>query len=152
MSDQMKENDQAKVSDQIKKIILQLLLAVFTLATTNSVRVSGEFIIKSITADKRGFFTVIFTNTAENAKINTLRLETRHLHVAIEQGKRLRLSAEVSKWRGNMVEAKQILVFVPTASSHTPIWLLSRHSSSDKKLQGAKYLDMHAPQSDFLVL
>ena len=136
----------------MKKFILQLLLAIITLATTNSVRVSGEFVVKSITADKQGFFTVIFANTAKDAKVNMLRLETRHLHVAIEQGKRLRLSAEVGKWRGNIVEARQILVFVPTASSHTPIWLLSRHSSNDKKLQGAKYLDMHAPQSDFLVL
>ena len=136
----------------MKKIILQLLLAIITLATANSVRVSGEFVVKSITADKRGFFTVIFANTVKDAKVKTLRLETQHLHVAVEQGKRLRLSAEIGKWRGNIVEARQVLVFVPTASSHTPIWLLSRHSSSDQKLQGAKYLDMHAPQSDFLVL
>ena len=136
----------------MKKFILHLSLAIITLATANNIRVSGEFIVKSITTDKQGFFTVIFANTAKNAKINTLRLETRQLHVAIEQGKRLRLSAEVGKWRGNTVEARQILVFVPTASSHTPIWLLSRHGSDDQKLQGARYLDMHAPQSDFLVL
>lgn len=136
----------------MKKFILQLFVAMITLATANAVRVSGEFVVKSITADKQGFFTVIFTNTSKSAKIGTLRLETRHLHVAIEQGKRLRLSAEIGKWRGNVVEARQILVFVPTASSHTPIWLLSRHNTGDKKLQGAKYLDMHAPQSDFLVL
>ncbi len=132
------------------------LLSLLLLAAQNApravlLRVGGEFKVKSIhqTAD-RGF-TITFASTDRTAQVQEIRLTSAYLHVSVEEGKVVRLSAEVAARRGRVVEADQVLLFLPTANSYLPVWLLSRTAPALSALKGAKYIDMHAPQSDFLL-
>ena len=119
-------------------------------ANSTLVRVGGEFRVKSIKKIDGGFV-ISFTSTDRKAQVQEVRLESAYLHVSVEAGKVLRLSAEVATQNGRVVEAKQVLLFLPTAGAYLPVWLLSRSAPSLSGLQGARYLDMHAPQSDFLL-
>lgn len=113
-------------------------------------RVGGEFRVESLLSSNSGFV-VTFASTDAKAKIKKIRLESNQVHVSVEEGKVLRLSAEVLSLRDGIAEASQVLLFLPTAGSYLPVWLLSRHKPSLSNLNGARYLDMHAPQSDFLL-
>lgn len=128
-----------------------LLLGAQNNTSTKLVRVGGEFKVKSIQKTKDHSFVVTFASTDSQAKVQEIKLESTYLHVSVEEGKVLRLSAEVATQQGRVVEAKQILLFLPTASSYLPVWLLSRSAPALSDLKGAKYIDMHAPQSDFLL-
>lgn len=135
---------------------LLMLASLFLLGAQHNtkpklVRVGGEFKVKSIqkTADRN--FVITFASTDNKAKVQEIILESAYLHVSVEEGKVLRLSAEVAAQRGRVVEARQILLFLPTANSYLPVWLLSRSAPALSDFKGAKYIDMHAPQSDFLL-
>ena len=128
-----------------------LLLGAQNNTSTKLVRVGGEFKVKSIQKTQDHSFVVTFASTDSQAKVQEIKLESTYLHVSVEEGKVLRLSAEVASQQGRVVEAKQILLFLPTANSYLPVWLLSRSAPALSDLKGAKYIDMHAPQSDFLL-
>ena len=116
----------------------------------NIERVGGDYFIKSIDGNDSGFVTT-FAAVNPTGRFDTIRLESRHIHVAVKVGQRLRISAEVVGGTVRDAEASQVLVFIPSRNGETPVWLLShRHPSLD--LKGARYLEMHAPETDFTVL
>ena len=132
-------------------LISLLLLGAQNNTAAKLMRVGGEFRVKSIQQTKDHSFVVTFASTDSKAKVQEIKLESTYLHVSVEEGKVLRLSAEVATQQGRIVEAKQILLFLPTSSSYLPVWLLSRSAPTLSDLKGARYIDMHAPQSDFLL-
>ena len=138
----------------MKKLLVLASLAL--LAAQNNtgaelVRVGGEFRVKSIEKTQERGFLITFTSTDRKAQVQEITLDSAYLHVSVEEGKVLRLSAEVASQRGSTVAARQILLFLPTPGSYLPVWLLSRSAPALSDLKGAKYIDMHAPQSDFLM-
>ena len=138
----------------MKNIITFLLLTfVSDVYATDSRRIGGKFVVQSVKANKAsagGGYTVVFKNNSPDTQIKKIVLETNYVHVGVEVGKTLRLSAEFNSLQKGVAKAKQVLVFLPTAKSHSPVWLLSKQQSLSK-LTGAKMLDMHAPQSDYLL-
>lgn len=132
-------------------VALSILLGIEVSAEDTRIeRVGGEFRVESLRPDNSGFI-VTFESTDPKADIKKIRLESNQVHVSVEEGKVLRLSAEVLSLRNGVVEAGQVLLFLPTAGSYLPVWLLSRHKPGLSSLNGARYLDMHAPQSDYLL-
>ena len=117
-------------------------------------RVGGQYLVKSIdrldseTGD--GPFVVIFESETPTGKYDLLRLESDHVHVGISPGQKLRLSAEILKADGKSAEVGQVLLFLPERSGPMPVWLLSR-KNTHRDLNAAKFIEMHAPQSDFRV-
>ncbi len=136
-----------------KLLVLASLLLLGTQDNPSAklVRVGGEFKVKSIVKTKELGFVVTFVSTDRKAQVQKITLESSYLHVSVEEGKVLRLSAEVAAQQGNVVEARQILLFLPTPTSYLPVWLLSRSAPALSDLKGARYIDMHAPQSDFML-
>lgn len=89
---------------------------------------------------------------AENpGRFSRLVLYTDHLHAGFDTGDRLRLSAEIHKDHGDWAEVSQVLLFLPARDTTVPVWLLSRNVRFGG-LHGARYLEMHAPTSDYIVL
>ena len=138
----------------MKKLLVSASLALLAAQNNTSaelVRVGGEFKVKSIEKTEDRGFLITFTSTDRKAQVQEITLDSAYLHVSVEEGKVLRLSAEVASQQGSTVAARQILLFLPTPGSYLPVWLLSRSAPALSDLKGAKYIDMHAPQSDFLM-
>ena len=100
--------------------ILLMLASLSLLGTQNNasaklVRVGGEFRVKSIQKTKDRGFVITFASTDSKAQVQEITLESTYLHVSVEEGKALRLSAEVTAQQGRVVTARQILLFLPTA-------------------------------------
>lgn len=112
-------------------------------------RVEGRFKVKTI---KRldSYYRLVFENIDRTAKTKHLTLDTNYVHIGVERGKVLRLSAEVRASDNDGNEIKQVLLYLPKEGSHSPVWMLSR-SHPQMKFTGARLLDMHAPQSDYLL-
>ncbi len=120
-------------------------------AKTTTVRVGGNYKVKKIERLKDSSFLVIFESTETTGRADVIRLESDHIHMGVSEGQVLRISAEVTADKGKVVEAQQVLLFLPQIEGPMPVWMLSRHSRSESDLNGASYLEMHAPQSDFLI-
>jgi hypothetical protein len=117
-------------------------------------RVGGNYSVKEIKMKKSGTTVVIFEAEVKNGRADYIVLETDHIHVGIEEGQVLRLSAEVewkSESEGVKVKADQVLLFIPRQGGAVPVWLLSKKGRR-KNLRGSSYLKMHNPQSDFVIL
>lgn len=129
-------------------LLAQQRLKIETPAVT---KIGGLYKVTSIRKQADDHFVVEFTSTQKSGKYDVLVLESDHLHVAVEEGKELRLSAEVLKEGKNKTEVAQVLLFLPQGDTHVPIWLLSRHAPNSE-LRGSRYIEMHAPTSDYLIL
>ena len=114
-------------------------------------RVGGTFVVSDISKKPDGTFVVEFKSDHPTGRIATVHLESDHVHFAVDVGSKLRISAEILSVNGNIAEASQVLVFIPSRQGHTPVWLLSKRASRFE-LNGAKLIEMHAPQSDFQIL
>lgn len=114
-------------------------------------KIGGVYKVTKIQKNRDGHFVVEFTSLQKTGKFDVLVLESDHLHVAVEEGKELRLSAEVLKESPKRTEVAQVLLFLPHGDTHVPVWLLSRHAP-DRDLRGSRYIEMHAPTSDYLIL
>ncbi len=113
-------------------------------------RVGGVYFVKSLDRQEDGTFIVMFESETATGKYDLLKLESEHVHIGVQPGQKLRLSAEILSSQGNTSEVAQVLLFIPGAGGPTPIWMLSKKNAS-RDLNGARYLEMHAPQSDFRV-
>lgn len=111
--------------------------------------VEGQFKVKTIER-RYGYHRLVFENVDRTATTKRLTLDTNYVHVGVEKGRVLRLSADVSAAGNASREIKQVLLYLPQDGSHTPVWMLSR-SHPQMKFTGARLLDMHAPQSDYLL-
>ena len=115
-------------------------------------RVGGQYRIQKIEKLGDEDFRITFQSEAPSGRADTLVLRSDHIHVAVQEGLSLRLTAEVVKDQGPILEVTQVLLFLNHRDyGTTPVWLLSKqHVTRD--FRGARWLEMHAPQADFLIL
>ena len=114
-------------------------------------RVGGNYLVKEIKRTKKGSLLVTFESVVKNGKADFIRLDSDHIHVGVEEGQTLRISAEISKGAGKIVDANQILLFLPRAEGPVPVWLLSKKGRKGS-LRGSSYLKMHDPKSDYVIM
>ena len=117
-------------------------------------KIGGEFVVSEIKRMNSGFFEVTFTSALTDLKPSTLKLVSDHVHIRLEKGLKLRISAEVAEVKGNTGLLKQVLLFMPQSSDEShilPIWMLSSVYPT-KSLKGARYIEMHAPTADYQVM
>lgn len=112
-------------------------------------RVGGVYSIARIDKVEGGGFRIEFHNDEVKGRFQTLKLESDHVNMGVSVGQKLRLSAEVLKEKGNEAEVSQVLLFLPHAEGPVPVWLLSKKGG---ELRGARYLEMHAPTTDYQIL
>jgi hypothetical protein len=113
-------------------------------------RVGGDYRIESIQRHDDGTFTVMFQAIVPTGKFDRIRLDCAHLHLGVKEGDVLRISAEILTAAGAEAQASQVLVFVDTQQGPAPVWLLSNKVST-KELNGARYLEMHLPATDYMI-
>ena len=112
-------------------------------------RVGGVYRVESIKKKNDSSFLIEFKSIEPNGDYDILRLESDHVHVGVSVGMQMRLSAEILKEFSSYVEVSQVLLFFKRGASTVPVWLLSKKSG--RGLRGARYLEMHAPTSDYVV-
>lgn len=117
---------------------------------TQVLRVGGDYLVKKITQRPGGGFVIDFAAKVPSGKFDTLRLESDHVHVSVQEGQTLRISAEIAEVRNDVASVSQVLIFVPNVGGPVPVWLLSSRGSP-MDLRGSKYLEMHNPLSDFTI-
>ncbi|MEZ4742550.1 MAG: hypothetical protein R3B45_08895 [Bdellovibrionota bacterium] len=113
-------------------------------------RVGGNYVVREINRTDNSVV-VVFESVVKNGHADLIRLESDHIHIGIEEGQTLRISAEVSSSTDKEVDASQVLLFIPQAEGSVPVWLLSKEGRK-KSLQGSSYLEMHDPRSDYAIL
>ena len=129
--------------------VLAALLTPFA-ASAEPVRVGGDYKVTQI--DKvEGGFVVEFQSTTPSGKFDTLRLTSDHVHVAVKVGQQIRLSAEILTETGNSAEVSQMVIFLPSVQGHVPVWLLSNKAPAQER-PAAKYLEMHNPLNDYVIM
>lgn len=116
-----------------------------------SMRVGGDYEISEINRTASGF-RVVFTSQTKGVKFNRLILDTQHIHIGLNKGDKLRLSADVMKETNDTATINQVMIFLQTQEGKTPIWLISKHQSKFDLLRQNDLLKMHSPQSDYLLL
>jgi hypothetical protein len=114
-------------------------------------RVGGTYKVTEINELKDGAYEILFESTEKSGRFDQLRLESDHIHVAVELGSVLRLSAEILKDGGVKADVAQMVLFLPNPKGATPVWMLSNKATSHD-LRATKYLDMHVPLNDYSVL
>ena len=125
-------------------------------ATVQYERVGGEYKVSSIEKLPEGSFRIIFQAVSKTGQFDTLALDSDHVHVAVEEGTVLRLSAEVVQNSGQVatdetVDVSQVVLFFNSPSGRVPVWLLSNKIPS-KDLRATDFLKMHVPLNDYFVL
>ncbi len=136
---------------------LWLLLSSFAAFAADSTaqleRVGGRYKILSIKKVGEADFKIRFQSERRTGHFDELMLQSDHIHISMQEGQVVRLSAEVIKApQGGEVEVTQVLLFLSHPEyGTTPVWLLSsQHPTRD--FRGSRWLDMHAPQADFFIL
>lgn len=125
-------------------------LLVSAVAHAEPLRVGGDYKVTAI--DKRdGAFVVEFKSTVPSGKYDVLRLESDHVHVAVKVGQEIRLSAEILSEKGNAAEVSQMVIFLPSVQGHVPVWLLSNKAPASAH-PSSKYLEMHNPLNDYVIM
>lgn len=114
-------------------------------------KVGGDYKITKIERDGAGGFRIEFQSVRPSGRFDILRLESDHVHVAVKVGQTLRLSAEVMGERGVEADVSQVVLFLQGNSGRVPVWLLSRKAMG-RDLKAVRYLEMHVPANDFVVM
>jgi hypothetical protein len=114
-------------------------------------RVGGNYTVKSVEQKSGNSFIVKFTAESQTGTFDELELQSDHVHVAVKVGRTLRLSAEVLKAKGPKAEISQVVLFFPNVEGHVPVWLMS-NKFPNRDLKASKYLEMHAPNNDYMIL
>jgi hypothetical protein len=118
---------------------------------SNVHRVRGIYQVKQIEKLTDGGFSIAFSAVDQSAFIAELHLESDHVHFSLKEGERIKLSADVVTINAKSAECRQLVIFMPHVQGYTPIWLISRKFPPTDST-AARYLEMHAPQSDFRLL
>jgi len=122
-----------------------------TKAPPSTTRIGGTYEVSDIKKRPDNTFAISFQSTTPSGRYDTLYLESDHVHMGLEVGSKLRISAQILEDRGREAEIAQILIFVPKGTTHVPVWLLSK-KAPHLDLKSSKYLEMHAPTSDYTVM
>lgn len=133
------------------KIVVLILITPFLLnkLRADTIRLGGDFLISSIEKLEDRKFLVRFISEDPQFK-KPLVLISDHVHVGVQEGEHIRISAEVLKETDESIEVSQVLLFLPNQLGFTPVWMLSQNATSHE-LKGARFLQMHAPSADFAI-
>lgn len=120
-------------------------------ADNGAERVSGLYKLTQIEKNRGNEFILHFEAETKDGVHDLLVLKSEGLNVKIEEGQVLKLSAEVLTSPQKEHEITQVLVFLPSNEyGLSPVWLLSK-THETREIRGARYLEMHAPGSDYQV-
>jgi hypothetical protein len=114
-------------------------------------RVGGDYTVAAIERQDDRSFLVEFKAVTPSGRYDTLRLESDHVHVAVKVGQKLRLSAEIMGEKGPVAEVAQVVLFLQGNEGRVPVWLLSTKAPMHD-LRATRYLEMHVPANDYLVM
>jgi hypothetical protein len=135
----------------MNKLILLIAALFCTLAHAEPVRIGGDYKVTAIDRLKDGAFVIEFKSTAPSGKFDVLHLESDHVHVAVKVGQQIRLSAEILAEKGSTAEVSQMVIFLPSVQGHVPVWLLSNKAPANEH-PSSKYLEMHNPLNDYIIM
>ncbi len=120
-------------------------------ASEGAERVTGLYKVRKIEKNPGNDYVLHFEAENKDGVHDLLVLKSDGLNVKIEEGQVLKLSAEVLKDSKKEQEITQVLVFLPSSEyGLSPVWLLSK-AHEIREMRGARYLEMHAPASDYQV-
>ena len=114
-------------------------------------KVSGIFELVEIKKNVARDYTLTFRPVSHLKKIKILVLNTDHVHSKIRQGDKIKLSAEVSQLKNGVASVAQMVLFYDSLQGKTPIWMMSKIEKANKGFNASKLLDVHSPQSDYIV-
>ena len=120
-------------------------------ADQNPMKLGGDFIVKSIKRNAYNDYSITFKPDYKSDRVKLLVLNTDHVHGRLEQGSRLRLSAEVVSIKDKIAKVSQIVVYYPSNQGTTPVWMISKSRPSNRVFSAGKLIEVHSPQSDYLV-
>ena len=113
-------------------------------------RIGGTFLVKEIKRQHDGKFQIEFISPDPHSPYRKLILETEHVHIGIQEGATLRLSADVLAIKSGEAEVSQVVLFIPGRAGDNPVWMLSSRIPAGAN-PPAKLLEMHAPSTDYMV-
>jgi hypothetical protein len=119
------------------------------------VKVGGKYRVEEMKRIADDLFAVSFVAVEPSGKFDRLIFHTQHLHLGIEQGQVLQISADVRQVKSDGAEAEvaQVVLFLPSREGATAIWMLSKDIDPGVgALQLRDYLKLHSPQSDYRIL
>ena len=120
-------------------------------AESGAERVTGLYKVSRIETNPGNEVVMHFESETKDGVHDLLVLKSDGLNVKIEEGQILKLSAEVLQSSQKEHEITQVLVFLPSSEyGLSPVWLLSK-AHETREIKGARFLEMHAPGSDFQV-
>lgn len=120
-------------------------------AEPTATRVGGDYVVSAIDHVDNGEFRIQFIAASPTGKFDTLTLHSNHVHVAVKMGQKLRLSAEILSTNSTSAEVAQMVIFVANPQGPVPVWLLSNRTGP-RDLNATKYLEMHSPLTDYIVM
>jgi len=134
-------------------LIASVINSLAALAETQAkaVRVGGDYLITSIDHLDNDEFRIQFTAVTPTGKFDKLTLHSDHVHVAVRPGQKLRLSAEILSSTDASAEVAQMVIFVSNPQGPIPVWLLSNRAGP-RDLNATKYLEMHSPLTDYIIM
>lgn len=115
------------------------------------VRIMGTYAINSVEKLAPKYFRIEFKSLHKTGQFDTLKLDADHVHLSLSEGSIMELRGEIIGLSDGVAELSQALVSIRLADRAVPVWLLSRHYLG-RELRSARFLEMHAPTSDYLVL
>lgn len=130
-------------------LIITVFLSGNYVAAEQVKRIGGDFLVEKIEGLSDGGFRVQFQHV-EKSRAKTLVLISDHVHMGVQEGQLLRLSAEVLSQQDDYIEVSQVLLFMPSNYGQTPVWMLSR-KQAQLQLSGARLIEMHAPAADYTI-
>lgn len=136
----------------LKSLLFCILFLPSTLfATEKPFKLGGDFIVKSIKRNRYNDYSIIFEPNFNSDKLKLLVLNTDHVHNKLEEGAKLRLSAEVVRLEAKIATVSQLVIFYPSKQGKTPVWMISKSQHTKKNFNASKLIDVHSPQSDYQV-
>ena len=115
------------------KLVLMLSLSLWSQSKASAepkgqlLKVGGDYEVTAIDHLNDSEFRVEFKAVTPTGKFDILNLHSNHVHVA------------------------QMVIFIANPQGPIPVWLLSNRAGH-QDLRATKYLDMHSPLTDYIVM
>ena len=139
------------------KLVLLLSISLWSQSKASAepkgqlLKVGGDYEVTAIEHLNDSEFRVEFKAVTPTGKFDNLSLHSDHVHVAVRIGQKLRLSAEILNSNGLSAEVAQMVIFIANPQGPIPVWLLSNRAGH-QDLRAIKYIDMHSPLTDYIVM
>lgn len=124
--------------------------------------IKGKFKLAKILLEQDSKRQLWFEGRTAHGKALSLVLVSRYTHPDLRQGRSYQLAAEVGAKRPDYLLLNKALVFFPGSNGTSgsggssgggttiPVWIMADHANLSLDVE--KYLKMHAPTSDYLVM